>query len=265
MMQYAYSFPKLIVYHSSFERVVHAAHSDTFWEPKERRIEERIEEVWREKEKNPNVWNGRLVRLDSSLQTNRQLCIRTSLTDYRHHCGTRDIPNQDERANPIYVLATVLTSDNKLAFGLRENTDNHNGRFNVYGGAVDPLEDMADGHPSLISALRRELQEELGIKKEDIGRITPYMVIGIDSVNPNFTPNFHYTVRINLNSPDLSRAFETHIRAMERYGELPEMIDLKLVADEQEAVMDEIQFKGGDYTDIALAILMQKAGITHTQ
>src|SRR3989344_3708418 len=160
-LDYTCGFPKLIVYHNSFERVVPSAHSNDFWNPQKRRVEERIEEVWNERIKKPNVWNGKLVRLDSSLNMNGDLYIQTSLTDYKHHCGTRTNPNQDERANPIYVLATVTTLDNDLAFGLRENTDSHNGKFNVYGGAVDPLEDIVDNFPSLTSALMRELREEL--------------------------------------------------------------------------------------------------------
>ena len=264
-MQNTYGVPELIVYHSSFDSVVPVAHLDSHWKPPNRRVEERIGEVWREKEKNPNVWNGSLVRLDSSHEENRQLHIQTSLTDYRHHCGTRDIPNQNERANPIYVLATVATLDDKLAFGLRENTDSHNGRFNVYGGAVDPFEDMADGRLSLISALMRELWEESGIKKENVGSIAPYMVIGVNSANPNFTPNFHYNVKINLDSYELRRLFEAHVGKIERQGKLPEMVDLKLVADEKESIMDETQLKGDNYTDLAWAILMQRANAIHTQ
>ena len=152
----------LIIYHEGFDKVVMDSSSREIWKPRGY-IETIVEQNWKQFSDNPFVWDGPLVRLESSYQNGGALHLTTSSTSYKYHCGTKHMHSAEDRANPIYVCASITTADEKLVLGLRNNTAKENGLYSIAGGGVDPELDSPDSVPSLDSALFREIYEEFGI------------------------------------------------------------------------------------------------------
>ena len=243
---------KIIVYHKDYTSIKIDKHTNIEWATN-RNIEELIDSKWQSAlRKTPYLWSSPMLRLEESYQEGDTLHLKTSVTDYKHHHGTRYETDSAKRANPIYVSANIITSDNKLVFGLRDNTDRLNKLYNIAAGSVHPILDSPDGIPSLGIALYREIFEEFGLVPESFDSVKPKMEFGTES-EPRHS--FLYTIRLKIDSEDVKRKLEAAIKRAEDYGMKPEMTEVQFVDNSREAVKREINDKGDTYIPMIRTML----------
>ena len=118
----------------------------------------------------PKLFDGPMCRLEMLTPLeNSTLKIDVSLTSYKTFYGTnlyhpelRAAYGSEVMANPIGLSPALVTADNHLVFGRRNQTlAYYPGRIHPFSGALEPHE-----HP--FAAVRRELAEELGLTDADL-------------------------------------------------------------------------------------------------
>ncbi len=235
---------KIKIHCAGYEKVIVDNHSDRVWTP-EPKIEEKVEKIWEEKlAKSDNLWSAPMVRLDSYDLKGNRLILNTSVTDFKHHVGTRKEDNLEDRANPVYVSANIVTEDGNLVFGLRDNSERGNNQYNIAAGAVHPDLDSPDGIPSLGVALYREVFEEFGLVPESFKHVRPMMLFGMESEQHG---SFLYTIRLKIDSEDVKRKLDAAIKRAEDFGMKPEMVDLKFLKYDINHIKNEIDNNGDNY------------------
>ncbi|MBW2996676.1 hypothetical protein KY332_05255 [Candidatus Woesearchaeota archaeon] len=242
----------IIVHQENYSKIIINKHSDKVWKPSEE-IEKIIEDRWQKNlEKNPNIWSAPMVRLESIIQSTDALHLVTSTTEYKQHAGTRDQTEKENRANPIYVSANIITNDNQLVFGLRDNCDRGNNQYNIAAGAVHPVLDAPDGVPSLGVALYREIFEEFGLIPESFESVKPKMVFGLKK-EP--TSSFLYNINLNIGQDEVKRKLDAAIKRAEDFGMAPEMVDVHFVENNQKAIQKELETNPDSYRPMIQAML----------
>jgi len=126
------------------------------------------------------LFNGQLVRYLSHQHTGDRLEIEAGPTNYRDFVGTNLLNGQrvdeigwDHFANPIGTTATVISSDNFLLYGRRnDRVAFHANHLHTIGGGLEDRERAADHTIDAFASIQRELHEELSIKPDEIAELT---------------------------------------------------------------------------------------------
>lgn len=131
-------------------------------------VEQAIETTWRAALRRPGVklFDGPMCRLESWQACEEQLTLTLSETSYRPFFGTNlshpeiaDRYGREVTANPLGVSPALLTKDGFLLLGRRNAAvAYYPNRIHPFAGALEPR----DGS-DVFAAVRRELQEELGL------------------------------------------------------------------------------------------------------
>jgi 8-oxo-dGTP pyrophosphatase MutT (NUDIX family) len=134
-----------------------------------------VESAWAEAVARPGVhlFDGPMCRLDSWSATPECLTLTLSETTYKRFLGTNlahpelaDRYGRDVLANPVGVSPALLTADGYLMMGRRNaSVAYYPNRIHPFAGALDP----ADADP--FAAVRRELNEELGLTEADVPEV----------------------------------------------------------------------------------------------
>lgn len=150
-------------------------HRSTVARPTTPQIESMIDAAWQQAIMRPNVklFNGEMCRLESWRQEGSQLHLTLAGTTYREFLGTNlthpelaDQLSPAHLSNPVGVSPALLTADNYLMMGRRNDTvAYYPNRIHPFAGAVDPKDH------SPFDSIRRELNEELSFTDADIGDI----------------------------------------------------------------------------------------------
>jgi len=239
--------------YENYDKIIIAKFENKEWVPRDIDVQYKIHKEWEKKIKRyDNIWSSPMVRLDNVRQEDRILHLDTSLTEYKFHAGTRNEKDKENRANPIYVSANIITSDDKLVFGLRDNSDRGNGQYNIAAGAMHPILDGPDGYPSPGIALYREIFEEFGLIPESFKNVKPEIAFSIDD-EP--TLSFLYTIRLGIDSEDVEKKLKASIKRSEEFGMKPEMVDLKLVENDPKIIRRELETNGDSYRPMVQAMM----------
>lgn len=222
----------LIIYAEGFTSIIVDNHENKEWKTE---LEEIIEQKWfLMKEKNPSLWSDYMVRADKMHKRKNSLHISTSITDYMHHVCTREQHSIEKRANPIFVSANIVTSDNMLAFGIRQNCERGNGELNLISGALDPRYDLVMGEPAIKKGVLREIHEETGLEKNHISQMWPGYVF---ATYKERSPSFLFYVSLRVDSSYLIDFVDNHIRNLERN---PEISGIHIVENNIKAIEADI-------------------------
>jgi hypothetical protein len=117
------------------------------------------------------LFDGPMSRLESFQTDGHQLHLNLSSTSYRIFLGTNLChANLAERfgrpalANAIGMSAALLTADGKLVMGRRnDRVAYYPNRIHPFAGALEPKD-----VPNIFDGIRRELEEELHLRNEDV-------------------------------------------------------------------------------------------------
>jgi len=152
--------------------------------PPQPTLDRLIRETWTRlcrEGRNQSTWlyNGLMLRYLRHRLENGKLIIETGPTDYAAFMATNYLnPHRAEEfgwesySNPIGISATVITADGWLAYGRRnEHVACMAGYAHPFGGTLEREEMLPDGTFDAFAGLRRELEEELGLKDNEIERL----------------------------------------------------------------------------------------------
>jgi hypothetical protein len=136
-------------------------------------IESVIAQTWAEHSSRPglSLFDGPMSRLESFQTRGPDLHLTLSTTSYRIFLGTNLChANLAERfgrpalANAIGMSAALLTSDNKLVMGRRnDRVAYYPNRIHPFAGALEPKD-----VPNIFDGIRRELAEEVKLQSKDV-------------------------------------------------------------------------------------------------
>ncbi|MCK9578651.1 NUDIX hydrolase [bacterium] len=128
-------------------------------------------------ETHPSDFDGMLASVISIKQNNGDITIRTRKSSFSVFSSlekTRPteingvVPIDRRNCIPLSVGAVAITKDNKIVLAMRHDTTFDNKLLTFLpGGYIDPPADEKNGKISILSCIKRELKEELGIKDYD--------------------------------------------------------------------------------------------------
>lgn len=140
-----------------------------------------ISETWARRRKECEqagtmLFNGRLVRYLRHRIERGVVTIEAGPTDFREFIGTNWLNHAraDEFgwelfSNPIGTSATLITSDGWLLYGRRSRqVACHAGYLHPFGGTLEPRDRRQDGSLDAFASILRELDEELGIRPDEL-------------------------------------------------------------------------------------------------
>lgn len=169
-----------------------------------------IERKWDElqnfvKKSNGHLWNGLVYRLNKISQHDGQYELHLSTIDFKTHYATayaidelKLLPFED-RPNGIYISAYILTSDDKLVFGLKSDNSIVQSSINFIGGNLNKDEMQISSIQDLFEYYLKELNEELSLENKDVLSIDG---LGIyESVNCRI--GIILVCKLNINSEEL--------------------------------------------------------------
>ena len=138
-----------------------------------------IKKRWEESIKqNASMFSGDLVSVKRNNSNSKNIDIDTFHTTYddffvskKDEFHTR-FPNEIPSA-VLSVGCIIITSDDCLILGTRANhLALESGKITVVSGMVDSRDIIQNEQIDLFGCIRREIQEETGIKKEEIGSLS---------------------------------------------------------------------------------------------
>lgn len=89
--------------------------------------------------------------------------------------------SQNKVIRPLLVGSMIVTSDNKWIIGRRQETYDFEGQYTLLAGYMDPDKDIVNSKPDRFFAMKREIEEETGIdKNQDISKLICLGADGID-------------------------------------------------------------------------------------
>lgn len=146
------------------------------------------------------------VNLPSISLDDKTLRFDTRRISYAQHASLLR-SNPSSLVQALYVAGLVLTSDERLVFGLTQATENQfMNKFGVPAGGVSL---SPDGFPSLGAALYRELGEELGLVPEvQVENIIPGWITGASKRENNYHLSAVFLVPLRMTSKELCDFFD---------------------------------------------------------
>jgi 8-oxo-dGTP pyrophosphatase MutT (NUDIX family) len=150
-----------------------------------------------------DLFAGAMTRLLGWRVNGDALTLELGPTDFREFVGTNlrhpelaERFGRDALANPLGVSVAVLTSDGQLVVQRRsEQVFEYPGFFHVCGGNVEPIDVAGPSAPGVFAAVRRELEEELGIGSEKIARLT---CLGLAENRETVKPDLLFVAEVTL-------------------------------------------------------------------
>lgn len=146
-----------------------------------------IDKVWdNEVNEKPSIFDGKLFHVKRQEFLQSRLIIHTSLSSFKEWVGTKKMKTNAgfgliRIISPLSVGSMIVTSDNKWIIGQRHDTYDFEGWYTLPAGYMDPDKDIVSSKPDPFSAIKREIQEEIGINQnQDISDVMCLGTNGID-------------------------------------------------------------------------------------
>jgi 8-oxo-dGTP pyrophosphatase MutT (NUDIX family) len=121
----------------------------------------------RECEKNPALWNGRLLLLRDANVADAVMSGSFFESDYASLLAGLGLGTMGETVKACFPAAAVLTSDDAFLLGEMAPHTHHAGELLFPCGSVERA-DAAGGRVDLFATLRRELWEETGLSADTL-------------------------------------------------------------------------------------------------
>lgn len=211
-----------------------------------------VEAAWQEAVKGSKsvgreVWDSVSYRLIDFSESGRRLKLRLGETTYKDLQGTNaanwilgDVYGKDYLANGLLVQALVLTREGKVVLGKRATGVKREFEpYAIFGGTADKEEGEIKSADDLFAKILLELNEEVGIDREDLAKI----YLGYLIEDWKYYPVFIFCVFLKLSSDEVKKRF-----ASAAHDEHSALVFL-----EKEELAEKIKSQPERFTDLTLA------------
>lgn len=215
--------------------------SSAFLSPERR--EKSVRSFWQRKMmQNISLFNGTSIMLNGSPFKKEEDCltIYVFVSDFSDYLYNEQLENGTRN---VFTSSVLLTSDNFLVFGRQNTTSSHPSEIHFIGGSFDE-QDILLETVDFESAIKREILEELPIRKGNIETCEQWIVAITDSGRTNIV----YHTTLNVTSEELKKNF-----VVSRENEFSELIFLK---NTQKAIV-EFMFSDDKFSEYIKPIIGQ--------
>jgi 8-oxo-dGTP pyrophosphatase MutT (NUDIX family) len=179
-----------------------------------------IDREWnKEMRRRPSIFDGKLfhVRRQELLLSHLKFYLRIS--SFKEWVGTKGnefktLFRKEGVVRPLSVGSMIVTSDDKWIIGRRRNTYDFEGQYTLVAGYMDPDNDIVNSIPDPFFAIKREIEEETGISRnQDISSI---ICLGADGADQ---PYLAFKTQLKLSYAELksNMPLEKEFREIEAY------------------------------------------------
>ncbi|HEY1685882.1 MAG TPA: NUDIX hydrolase [Tepidisphaeraceae bacterium] len=171
-------------------------------------VEKIIEQTWAEKKSHLGdaLFDGPMSRLESFHTDGPNLHLNLSTTSYRVFLGTNlchaslaEKFGRPALANAIGLSAALITADNKLVMGRRnDRVAYYPNRIHPFAGALEP-QDV----PNVFDGMQRELKEELNLSADQIQELRMLAIIEDQRL---LQPEFIFVARTSCTAPEFGQS-----------------------------------------------------------
>ncbi len=160
---------------------------------------------WNEElKKKPSIFDGKLFHVNRQEFILSHLIFHTCMSSFKEWISTKGNNfkklfcqnSQNKVIRPLSVGSMIVTSDNKWIIGRRKETYDFEGQYTLLSGYMDPDKDIVNSKPDPFFAIKREIEEETGIdKNQDISNV---ICLGADGTHEPYLA-FRTQLRISYN------------------------------------------------------------------
>jgi len=135
------------------------------------------------KSQTPGIFDGPLAHVRSFSTSDRHLRLDCQRSSYMECVGT-DNPEYIKRfgrtrvVNPLSCGTVLKTSDQELIYGRRRGSGSAKEKYGLPAGYVDPDSDRSSSGVEPFLTMARELEEEIGILRDEIQRMECLGLLG---------------------------------------------------------------------------------------
>ena len=133
-------------------------------------LNDKIEDFWSKAIiETPMLYNGEYFAVEEAVETENEIIMKVSKTNYAHYLYDERIGIDDEKYRCICPWSGILllTNDNYWVFGEASETTSFPNGFQISGGGIDK-KDITGSNIDLIQNLKRELKEEMNLNLDEI-------------------------------------------------------------------------------------------------
>ena len=220
-------------------------------------IDSSIDEIWQQEMQRAGrdgrkLFDGRLCRLIACQPHDRRLTLVCGPVTFREFVGTNLMQSRlcythgpAVLADPIGVSAALLTNDRYLVLGRRAAGVAVNPRrIHPVGGMLEPPRE--GGVPDPFACILREIVEETGLEREDIGQS---VCLGLIRDKQMLQPELPFHVPLKVGFDTLRRSVESAPDGMEHDELIP-------IRNDPSIVVTFLQANHDDMTPVAVATLL---------
>ncbi len=125
-------------------------------------------------------------------------------------------------ANPVGTTATLLTRDGRISYGRRSTrVSYHAGHVHTFGGALEPADRAADGTIDVFASVARELEEELGLRRDELHDL---VCVGMIRDREIHQPEMLFEARLEMTAEELRRRWQ-QAEAKDEHDDLVSLSD----------------------------------------
>lgn len=185
-----------------------------------------IEWFWEQAMKQNNrLFRGNLFVVDERKESIEEIQISTKRIDYAYYLFAKSHPELGSLPRSISTGAILETTDRYWLIGEMSSQTSKPGVLQIPGGAID-LQDLRGTEFSLVSAMKREIREEIGL---DLAKEAVCLACEPAYVRTQGNYGVLYRVKINLTAEDVQKEFAEHVEKLIKSDEEVEFSSLTFV------------------------------------
>lgn len=180
-----------------------------------------IDAHWRQiADRNPALWNGRILMCSRCEILNGQLIGQFFETDFASFVAWRDWDWPDRDVYNCFGSAAILSSDGAVLMGRMSEHTLNAGMVYPPGGSLEPRDLQENGEVDLLGSIAKELTEETGLSVQDA------QSAGLIAVFDEQRLSIAQGLRFAMNADEIRNTAQKHWRT-QQWPELDELIALQ--------------------------------------
>ena len=230
-------------------------------------VQKAIDKCWEEiKTKNKDIFRGSFFNIETIKETDQELIITYSSSDYAHYKATRlCVPELYEYpCTAIFGAVMLKTNDDYLVLAQLASWTSNGSLLQFIGGGFSFDDLKEDNNLDISDNMMRETEEEIGliIPKNKFDNAPKYL-IKIYENDDKYSMLLAHKVEIDLSKQEMQNQLEEHNTAVieSKREEKPEIDKLFFIKDSQKSLQEFLNnntFPISDFTVEALKISVCK-------
>ena len=139
-------------------------------------LQNKINSFWNDIQSNESyLWNGEILNVDNVEIGDDLINVSCNKTNYAHYLYDSRIGIQDETSKCVAFWAGIIpiTSDGYYIVGVMSDETACPNRLQIPGGNID-INDLINNEVSIVSSIRREFYEEVGVDLNNASIVKDY-------------------------------------------------------------------------------------------